>query len=240
MQSAEPRSAPLRFIVNGEPVTVSGVPPQTTLLEYLREHRALCGTKEGCAEGDCGACTVVLAEADGASRVTWKPVNACIRFLQEWATPLTLVNFALLGLASGTTNGLDVQGTLGGFAATGSGRTLLGATGTAVDGLSVLYTGTTTGAMGDTTVTLGTGALLQRSLDTWLSATSGTLATKETSLTQRAKSLEDRALQVDDRLSRRRESLLKQYAAMETALAHFQSQSSSITALFNSTNKTNG
>ncbi len=147
---------------------------------------------------------------------------------------------AQLGMAAGAVAGLDVQGTLGGFAATGSGRTLLGATGTAVDGLAVLYSGTTTGAAGDTTMTLGTGALLQRSLDTWLAATSGTLATKETSLTTRAKSLEDRALQVDDRLSRRRESLLKQYAAMETALAHFQSQSSSITALFNSTNKSNG
>lgn len=85
MQAAEPRSAPLRFIVNGEPVTVSGLPPQTTLLEYLREHRALCGTKEGCAEGDCGACTVVLAEIGGASRVTWKPVNACIRLLPSVA-----------------------------------------------------------------------------------------------------------------------------------------------------------
>ncbi len=147
---------------------------------------------------------------------------------------------AQLGMATGAVAGLDVQGTLGGFAATGSGRTLLGATGTAVDGLAVLYSGTTTGAAGDTTMTLGTGALLQRSLDTWLAATSGTLATKETSLTTRAKSLEDRALQVDDRLSRRRESLLKQYAAMETALARFQSQSSSITALFNSTTKSNG
>jgi xanthine dehydrogenase small subunit len=84
MQAAERRSAPLRFLVNGEPVTVSGVAPQTTLLEYLREHRNLCGTKEGCAEGDCGACTVVLAESDGA-RMAWKPINACIRLLPSVA-----------------------------------------------------------------------------------------------------------------------------------------------------------
>src|SRR4029450_11461787 len=84
MHAADPRTAPLRFIVNGDPVTVSGVPPTTTLLEYLREDRALCGTKEGCAEGDCGACTVVLAESDG-SRVAWKPVNACIRLLPSVA-----------------------------------------------------------------------------------------------------------------------------------------------------------
>ncbi len=76
--------APLRFLLNGEPVTVTGVPPQATLLEYLREHGRCTGTKEGCAEGDCGACTVVLAEAiDG--RLDWKPVNACIRLLPSVA-----------------------------------------------------------------------------------------------------------------------------------------------------------
>jgi xanthine dehydrogenase small subunit len=71
---------PIRFLLNGEPVEVAGVAPQTTLLEWLREHRRLTGTKEGCAEGDCGACTVVVAEAGGAG-LDWRPVNACIRLL---------------------------------------------------------------------------------------------------------------------------------------------------------------
>jgi xanthine dehydrogenase small subunit len=75
-------STPLQFLLNGEPVAVAGVSPQTTLLEYLREHRRLTGTKEGCAEGDCGACTVVLAERDPASgMLAWQPINACIRLL---------------------------------------------------------------------------------------------------------------------------------------------------------------
>ena len=52
-------SEPVRFLLNGERVDVAGLPPQTTLLEFLRDERRLTGTKEGCAEGDCGACTVV-------------------------------------------------------------------------------------------------------------------------------------------------------------------------------------
>jgi len=74
--------APIRFLLNGEPVAATGHAPQTTLLEYLRDHRRLTGTKEGCAEGDCGACTVILCERTaGGTRVEWKPVNACIRLL---------------------------------------------------------------------------------------------------------------------------------------------------------------
>jgi len=70
----------IRFLLNGEPIEVAGVSPQTTLLEYLRDERRLTGTKEGCAEGDCGACTVVIAQRAGDG-LAWKPINACIRLL---------------------------------------------------------------------------------------------------------------------------------------------------------------
>ena len=71
---------PIRFLLNGAPVALADIDPQLTLLEWLREERGLTGTKEGCAEGDCGACTVVLAERRG-NGLTWRPVNACIRLL---------------------------------------------------------------------------------------------------------------------------------------------------------------
>jgi len=72
----------VRFVLDGETHELEGVDPTRTVLQYLREDLQRCGTKEGCAEGDCGACTVVLAEIDPADeRLQLRAVNACIQFL---------------------------------------------------------------------------------------------------------------------------------------------------------------
>ncbi len=75
---ATPGSRPIRFVRRGEIVSLSNVPPSRTLLDLLREDLACTGTKEGCGEGDCGACTVVLGEADH-SAIRYRAVNSCIR-----------------------------------------------------------------------------------------------------------------------------------------------------------------
>jgi len=66
------------FLLNGEFVRLTDIDPTTTLLDWLREERRLTATKEGCNEGDCGACTVMVTDADGA-----RALNACILFLPQ-------------------------------------------------------------------------------------------------------------------------------------------------------------
>nr|WP_010395315.1 xanthine dehydrogenase small subunit [Paracoccus sp. TRP] len=70
----------LRFLLNDSEVRLTEVGSRDTLLDFLRLNRRLTGTKEGCAEGDCGACTVLVGRLY-QGRLHYEPINACIRFL---------------------------------------------------------------------------------------------------------------------------------------------------------------
>jgi xanthine dehydrogenase small subunit len=81
-KSLEPSSvSTVRFVVGGQEHVAQGELTQRTVLEYLREDCGLTGTKEGCAEGDCGACTVLLGEVAVDGSLQHRAINSCIRLL---------------------------------------------------------------------------------------------------------------------------------------------------------------
>jgi xanthine dehydrogenase small subunit len=74
-------SEPIRFYYRGALQEVTGAAPTQTVLQHLREELHCTGTKEGCAEGDCGACTVVIGSLDAQGGLELKAVNSCIQFM---------------------------------------------------------------------------------------------------------------------------------------------------------------
>lgn len=72
----------LQFTINGVSQIIETISPTVTLLDYLREHISLKGTKEGCAEGDCGACTVIIAERTKRD-TKYRAINSCLLLLPQ-------------------------------------------------------------------------------------------------------------------------------------------------------------
>jgi flagellar hook-associated protein 2 len=129
-----------------------------------------------------------------------------------------------LGLNTGAYDGVDVEGTIGGYAATGTGRALIGSDGTPVNGLHIEYLGEATGSAGQIQLTVGVGALLERTMERILDIESGVLTVKETGLQTRNDRLVDRVGRLENRLELRRQQILQQFFRMEELVARFQSQ----------------
>lgn len=131
---------------------------------------------------------------------------------------------AQLGLAAGTTNGLDVQGTIGGFAATGTGQVLTGDVGSDVEGLSITYDGLTTGAVGSLTFSRGIASQLEQEIAALIEGSDGDIDLVVEQSADRVTSLERRIDVLNDRLARRESILLARFIAAEEAIAVSQSQ----------------
>ena len=135
---------------------------------------------------------------------------------------------AQLGLAAGPVHGVDVAGTIGGFAATGSGQQLIGNAGTPVDGLHVSYTGSTARAAGDVILTVGAAAGIERLLDRMFQTGSGVLDSRDTTYADRIARLSTNIERSESRIARREAFLLKKFTAMEVVLSKLQAQGDSL------------
>ena len=133
----------VQFYLNESLVTLAGISPQLTVLEFLRRDCALTGTKEGCAEGDCGACTVLVGRLDRDGSLVYEPLNSCIRFVAslDGTHVVTIESLASAGdkLHPVQQATLDKHGSQCGFCTPGIVMSLYGhwLSGGAVDGASI-------------------------------------------------------------------------------------------------------
>ncbi len=139
---------------------------------------------------------------------------------------------ASLGLAAGTYAGMDVAGTIGGQAATGTGRILVGAADTDVDGLMIRYEGADTGVVGNVTFSRGAASAISVMAEQLLGTGAGSIEAITEEIQPAIDRLNDRITLMEDRLERRREDLIRRFSALEEALALAQAQAQWLTTQF--------
>lgn len=142
---------------------------------------------------------------------------------------------AALGIAAGTVAGLDVAGTINGVVASGSGQILTGGNGggtDAAEGVIIRYRGTTARAAGTVAFSLGMAGTLLRAVQTMAADSSGA-ALNAASATTQADALDPRLDDIQKRLDARREALIRQFVAMEGALAKSQALGAALTSQLN-------
>ncbi len=132
---------------------------------------------------------------------------------------------ASLGIAAGAWTGVDVAGTIGGFAASGAGRTLTGSAGSAVEGLGVRYDGAVTGEAGWLTFSRGLASRVRLASDVILGSGGGSIRSVTDRIDGSMTRWKNRIDVLEGRLDRRREQLIKRFTALEAAMARAQSQS---------------
>ena len=137
---------------------------------------------------------------------------------------------ASLGLSAGTTLGLNVQGTIGGLAATGTGQILHGDADTAVEGLMIRVDSADTGVIGTFTFSRGLASVVELATDLLLGSDTGSIQTVVDLLDDNVERIRDQIDTLVARLDRRKTTLLKRFSNLEAVMARAQSQAQWLTA----------
>jgi flagellar hook-associated protein 2 len=139
-----------------------------------------------------------------------------------------------LGIGAGTSVGTDIQGTIGGYTATGLGRQLVGAAGTPVEGMGLAYLGTTTGSAGTLTLTQGFGSVVDRLLKAWTD-TGGSIDAQTQQINDTIAIQQQRLADFTARIALQRAALLKEYSNMDSIVSQIRAQGNSFLAAFSNT-----
>jgi flagellar hook-associated protein 2 len=177
--------------------------------------------------------SLVATETGGAVKITASEYGTTGGFSVAY-TPGSADGTAALGIAATSFAGLDVAGTIGGVAATGSGRTLTGAIGSAVEGMQLTYLGSTARTAGSVAFSIGVGGMLHIAAAAIALDGEGQAATLATNATTSAGALDFRITTAQDRVAKRRAQLIAQFVAMESAMSKAQSLATSLGSQINS------